>query len=73
MVLVLPLFAGWQFATTGLVMMSNLFLFSEGQWDMLLPRELKEYSVEEVNHVSLTRKSAHQDSSTRNQLSIISF
>lgn len=73
MVLVLPLFAGWQFATTGLVMMSNLFLFSEGQWDMLLPRELKEYSVEEVNHVSLTKKSAHQDSSTRNQLSIISF
>ncbi|MGI0481851.1 hypothetical protein ACN4EE_13805 [Geminocystis sp. CENA526] len=39
----LPLFGGWQFATTGLIMMSNLLIFAEGQWDMLLPRESREY------------------------------
>lgn len=51
MIFLIPLFSGWQFAVTGLVMMSNLLLFSEVQWDMLLPRELKEYSLEN-NHNS---------------------
>lgn len=51
MIFLLPLFSGWQFAVTGLVMTSNLLLFSEVQWDMLLPRELKDYSLEN-NHNS---------------------
>ncbi|HIK36839.1 MAG: hypothetical protein NZ901_07665 [Geminocystis sp.] len=42
MVFLLPLFGGWQFAATGFAMTSNLWLFSEAQWDMLLPRELKQ-------------------------------
>ena len=40
---ILPWFSGWQFAITGLVMMSNLLIFSEGQWDRLLPREVEQY------------------------------
>lgn len=43
-IFVLPYVYEWQFAVTALVMMSNLFIFSEAQWDMLLPQELKEYS-----------------------------
>lgn len=43
-IIILPSLMGWQFLTTGLVMMSNLLIFSEGQWDMLLPREIKNYS-----------------------------
>lgn len=39
----LPWFGSWQFAITGLIMMSNLLIFAEGQWDMLLPRESREY------------------------------
>ena len=39
-VFILPFFAGWQFLITGLVMASNLLIFAEGQWDMLLPREV---------------------------------
>lgn len=46
MVLLLPLFGGWQFAATGIVMTGNLWLFSEAQWDMLLPRELKQLKSE---------------------------
>jgi hypothetical protein len=37
----LPLVWRWQFLATGLVMMSNLFLFAEHQWDMLLPKDQK--------------------------------
>lgn len=48
-IICLPLVMGWQFAFTGLIMMGNLFIFSEGQWDMLLPRELKEYSTVKVD------------------------
>jgi hypothetical protein len=43
-VLILPYVSGWQFGVTGLVMMSNLLIFAEARWDMLLPRELREYS-----------------------------
>jgi len=43
-IFILPYFISWQFFITGIVMMSNLFIFSEVQWDMLLPRELREYS-----------------------------
>ena len=39
-IFLLPNFSSWQFLVTGLVMMSNLLLFSEKQWDRLLPREL---------------------------------
>ncbi len=44
-ILILPSVSGWQFGVTGLVMMSNLWIFSEVQWDMLLPRELRGYSL----------------------------
>lgn len=44
-IFILPYVNGWQFGVTGLVMMSNLLIFSETQWDMLLPRELREYSL----------------------------
>ena len=57
MIFLLPLFSGWQFAVTGLVMMSNLLLFSEVQWDMLLPREIKEYSLENNHNSQLIRES----------------
>lgn len=57
MIFLLPLFSGWQFAATGFVMMSNLLLFSEAQWDMLLPRELKEYSLENKHHPQLMGES----------------
>lgn len=44
-------FGSWQFAMTGLIMMSNLLIFAEGQWDMLLPRESKEYPTPTIiNH-----------------------
>ncbi len=43
-IFVLPWFVSWQFAITGFVMMSNLLVFSEKQWDMLLPKEMKQYS-----------------------------
>ena len=51
-IFILPSLSGWQFGITGLVMMSNLLIFAEGQWDMLLPRQLKEYSSIRVNHLS---------------------
>lgn len=35
--LFLPLFIGRQFLVTGIVMATNLFIFTEAQWDMLLP------------------------------------
>ncbi|WP_069789995.1 hypothetical protein A5482_000695 [Cyanobacterium sp. IPPAS B-1200] len=35
----LPHVIGWQFLFTGLVMMSNLLIFAEGHWDMILPNE----------------------------------
>lgn len=44
-IFILPYVNGWQFGVTALVMMSNLLIFSEAQWDMLLPRELREYSL----------------------------
>jgi hypothetical protein len=31
--------AGWQFLATGLIMVANLFVFAESQWDMRLPIE----------------------------------
>ena len=42
-VFLLPLFTGWHFAFTGVVMMSNLFIFAEKQWDMLLPQDVVKY------------------------------
>lgn len=44
-IFLLPYFMGYQFAVTGLIMMTNLLIFAEGQWDILLPRELKEYPL----------------------------
>ncbi|MBE9222979.1 hypothetical protein IQ215_09760 [Cyanobacterium stanieri LEGE 03274] len=38
-VLFLPYVMGWQFLFTGLIMMSNLLIFAEGHWDMILPKE----------------------------------
>jgi hypothetical protein len=35
----LPLFTGWQFLVTGLVMTVNLLMFAETQWDMRPPIE----------------------------------
>ncbi|MCU0533899.1 MAG: hypothetical protein MUD14_08385 [Hydrococcus sp. Prado102] len=35
----LPHVAGWQFLTTGLIMVANLLVFAETQWDMRLPIE----------------------------------
>jgi hypothetical protein len=35
----LPMVGSWQFLVTGLVMMSNLLLFAEHQWDMTLPKK----------------------------------
>lgn len=40
-ILILPLCMGWQFFLTGLVMASNLIIFSEGQWDMILVKDTK--------------------------------
>lgn len=37
-ILFLPMVVSWQFLVTGLIMMSNLFLYSEKQWDRVLPR-----------------------------------
>jgi len=34
---ILPLFIGWQFLVTGLVMTANLLMFAETQWDMRTP------------------------------------
>ncbi|BAQ60924.1 hypothetical protein GM3708_1330 [Geminocystis sp. NIES-3708] len=45
-IFLLPYVNGWQFGVTAIVMMSNLLIFSEAQWDMLLPRELREYSLD---------------------------
>jgi hypothetical protein len=39
-IFLLPMVGSWQFLVTGLVMMSNLFLLAEKQWDRLLPRDL---------------------------------
>ncbi len=60
-IFILPWFMAWQFAITGLVMMSNLIIFSEGQWDMLLPREL--------NNHHTTKKIRHYSSSSSYSLS----
>ena len=43
-VFALPYFMGWQFAVTGMVMMSNLLIFAEKQWDMLLSQDFVKYS-----------------------------
>lgn len=44
----LPWCGSWQFGVTGFIMMSNLLIFAEGQWDMLLPRESKEYPLQRI-------------------------
>jgi hypothetical protein len=44
-IFLLPYCIGWQFLATGLVMMSNLLIFAEGQWDMILPSESYQYSL----------------------------
>jgi len=44
----LPWFSGWQFAITGLIMMSNLLIFAEGQWDMLPQEELRQYQPQTI-------------------------
>ena len=36
-ILILPFCIGWQFLATGLVMMVNLWIFAETQWDMRPP------------------------------------
>ena len=36
---ILPYVIGWQFLTTGLVMVANLLIFAETQWDMRPPIE----------------------------------
>ena len=49
---ILPLFIGWQFLVTGLMMTANLLMFAETQWDMrppidnysLLTEEQKEFN-----------------------------
>jgi hypothetical protein len=48
----LPYVGGWQFLTTGLVMATNLLLFSAVQWDMRPPIEYQVLSLEqrEFNH-----------------------
>lgn len=38
-IVALPYVGGWQFLTTGLLMVANLFIFAETQWDMRLPIE----------------------------------
>ena len=35
----LPYVGGWQFLTTGVLMVANLFIFAESQWDMRPPIE----------------------------------
>ncbi len=40
---ILPLFIGWQFLVTGLMMTANLLMFAETQWDMRPP--IDNYSV----------------------------
>lgn len=35
----LSMVSPWQFLFTGIVMMSNLLIFAEGHWDMILPHE----------------------------------
>ena len=52
-IFVLPYLGTWQFLSTGLVMMNNLLLFSERQWDMLLPREVTNYSEQKITNCSL--------------------
>lgn len=42
-IVILPMFAGWQFLATGLVMTANLLMFAETQWDMRPP--IDNYSV----------------------------
>ncbi|WP_308254758.1 hypothetical protein [Geminocystis sp. GBBB08] len=49
-IFILPYANSWQFGITGLVMMTNLLIFSEAQWDMLLPRELRQYSRQPLTY-----------------------
>ena len=44
---ILPLCAGWQFLSTGLVMSISLLLLAEMQWDMRPPTEYSFLSVEQ--------------------------
>jgi hypothetical protein len=61
-ILVLPYAIGWQFLATGLVMVANLLVFAETQWDMrppienygLLSQEQKQFNKEQY----LIRKTA---------------
>ncbi|BAQ66391.1 hypothetical protein [Geminocystis sp. NIES-3709] len=61
----LPWFSSYQFAITGLIMMSNLLIFAEGQWDMLLPRELREYLPQTINNTSHITGVRNHDSLVR--------
>ena len=40
---IMPYVMGWQFLTVGLIMVANLFVFAETQWDMRLP--IKNYAL----------------------------
>lgn len=42
-ILLLPYVGGWQFLTTGFLMVANLFIFAGTQWDMRLP--IKNYNL----------------------------
>lgn len=44
---ILPLFPGWQFLSTGLVMSVSLLLLAEMQWDMRPPVEYSVLSIEQ--------------------------
>lgn len=57
-VLLLPYFLGWQFLFTGLVMMSNLLIFAEGHWDMILPKERFSFLKNRKKEPKITSKKA---------------
>lgn len=50
-IFILPMTGSWQFLATGLIMMTNLLLLAEKQWDRLLPRDIKSFKIvkEKVN------------------------
>ncbi len=53
-IVVLPVFIGWQFLATGLVMSANLLMFAETQWDMRLP--IDNYSLLTEEQQEFNRK-----------------
>jgi hypothetical protein len=57
---ILPHVEGWQFLTTGLIMVANLFVFAETQWDMRLPIENYALLTEEQKQFNYEQQQLRQ-------------